>query len=298
MQPGWGRDASTAQGRSLRDRPCFAQHDSRAYGLARRAPRDAAAALDDFLEGGFGIHVPFPGVFESHDLGTGAGAVFFGEEDVVVLAAVEGRVEVDEVDGLVLDVLAEDGEVVAVIQLVLLHCRAILAGMLWGGNLIVGVVPAGSVPSYWAYLGLTSGAIIWRPYGAWVGSRRRAGSWALRPDGTGPPDSRGRLSLHVFARFRGSVVMESKSFGVGLRCSHLSQRTRKMGHPAYASREAAARWSWAAGQPRAAVATFFRARPAVGRVEVKILRCRLEGFPPFAKDAKDGAPAVLLAQAD
>jgi hypothetical protein len=50
------------------------------------------------------------------------GAVFFGEEDVVVLAAVEGRVEVDEVDGLVLDVLAEDAEVVAVIELVLLHC--------------------------------------------------------------------------------------------------------------------------------------------------------------------------------
>jgi hypothetical protein len=234
MQPGWGRDASTAQGRSLRDRPCFAQHDSRAYGLARRAPRDAAAALDDFLEGGFGIHVPFPGVFESHDLGTGAGAVFFGEEDVVVLAAVEGRVEVDEVDGLVLDVLAEDGEVVAVIQLVLLHCRAILAGMLWGGNLIVGVVPAGSVPSYWAYLGLTSGAIICRPYGAWVGSRRRAGSWALRPDGTGPPDSRGRLSLHLLERLR-----------------------------------------------------------RVGRDEVKILRCRLEVFPPFARDERWGSLCVF-----
>jgi hypothetical protein len=28
-----------------------------------------------------------------------------GKEDVVVLAAVEGRVEVDEIDGLVLDVL-------------------------------------------------------------------------------------------------------------------------------------------------------------------------------------------------
>jgi len=45
-----------------------------------------------------------------------------GEEDAVVLAAVEGRVEVDEVDGPVLDVLAEDGEVVAVIELVLWHC--------------------------------------------------------------------------------------------------------------------------------------------------------------------------------
>jgi hypothetical protein len=52
-----------------------------------------------------------------------------GEEDVVVLAAVEGRVEVDEVDGFVLDVLAEDAEIVAVIELVLLgglHCGVIL----------------------------------------------------------------------------------------------------------------------------------------------------------------------------
>jgi hypothetical protein len=36
-------------------------------------------------------------------------------------------VEVDEVDGLVLDVLAEDGEVVAVIELILFHFGAILA---------------------------------------------------------------------------------------------------------------------------------------------------------------------------
>ena len=61
--------------------------------------------------------VPLPGVLEGADLGGGAGAVLFGEEDVVVLAAVEGRVEVDEVDGLVLDVAAQDVEVVAVVEL-------------------------------------------------------------------------------------------------------------------------------------------------------------------------------------
>jgi hypothetical protein len=43
------------------------------------------------------------------------------------LAAVEGRVEVDEVDGLVLEVLAQDFEVVAVIELVFLHCGKIVA---------------------------------------------------------------------------------------------------------------------------------------------------------------------------
>jgi hypothetical protein len=48
-----------------------------------------------------------------------SGRAFFCEEDVVILTAVEGRVEVDEIDGLVLDVLAEDGEVIAVIELVL-----------------------------------------------------------------------------------------------------------------------------------------------------------------------------------
>jgi hypothetical protein len=51
-----------------------------------------------------------------------SGQAFFGEEDVVVLAAVEGRIEIDEVDGLVVDVLAEHGEVVAVIEAILLHC--------------------------------------------------------------------------------------------------------------------------------------------------------------------------------
>lgn len=58
----------------------------------------ASAALDDFLEGGFGVHVPLPGVFEGHGLGTGAGAVLFGKEDVVVLATIEGRVEVRSTD--------------------------------------------------------------------------------------------------------------------------------------------------------------------------------------------------------
>ncbi len=75
---------------------------------------------------GTGCAFGSPGVLEGHDLGAGAGAVLFGEEHVVVLAAVEGWVAVDEVDGLVLDVLAQDFEVVAVIELVFLHCGKIL----------------------------------------------------------------------------------------------------------------------------------------------------------------------------
>ena len=77
--------------------------------------------LDQFLVGALGFLVPLPGVLEGLDLGTGAGAVLFGEEDVVVLAGVEGRVEVDEVHGLVLDVAAEDVKVIAVVEVVFEH---------------------------------------------------------------------------------------------------------------------------------------------------------------------------------
>jgi hypothetical protein len=82
---------------------------------------DAVAALDDFFVGASRVLVPYPRILEGHDLGAGAGAVFFGEEDVVVLAAIEGRVEIDQVDGFVLDVLAEDAKVIPVIELVFLH---------------------------------------------------------------------------------------------------------------------------------------------------------------------------------
>lgn len=71
-----------------------------------------------------GVHrlrVPFPGVFEGRDLGGGLGAVLFFEEDVVVLTAVEGRVEVDEVDRFVFEVAVEDVEVVSEEELVLGH---------------------------------------------------------------------------------------------------------------------------------------------------------------------------------
>lgn len=79
---------------------------------------DATGAFDDFLVHGERLHVPFPSIFEGFELGGGAGAVFFGEEDVVVLIAFERRVEIDEVDGFVSDVAAENVEVVAVIELI------------------------------------------------------------------------------------------------------------------------------------------------------------------------------------
>jgi hypothetical protein len=64
--------------------------------------------LDDHFVGALGVEVPLPSVFECVNLGAGLRAVFLGEEDVVVLAGVEGRIEVDEIDGLLVDVALED----------------------------------------------------------------------------------------------------------------------------------------------------------------------------------------------
>jgi|ERR1700691_1443558 hypothetical protein len=99
-----------------------------------------------------------------------SGQAFFGEEDVVVLAAVEGRVEVDEVDGLRLDVLAEDGE----------GCRRNRAGSFALPRHSSWNVARREFDSWWrpsgtrfpflmANPGLTSGAILCRPYGARAG---------------------------------------------------------------------------------------------------------------------------------
>src|SRR5665213_2455596 len=80
---------------------------------------DAAALLDDLFVAAGSFFVPLPGVLEGGDLGGGARTVLFRKKDVVVLAGVERRVEVDEVDGVGRDVVAKDGEVVAVVELVL-----------------------------------------------------------------------------------------------------------------------------------------------------------------------------------
>jgi hypothetical protein len=80
----------------------------------------AASLLDDLLQSALGVDVPLPGVLEGVNLGAGLGTVLLGEENVIVLAGVEGRVEVDEVHRLVLYISLEDFEIVAVIELVFL----------------------------------------------------------------------------------------------------------------------------------------------------------------------------------
>lgn len=79
---------------------------------------DATASLDDFLVHGGGELVPLPRVLEGSELRGRAGAIFFGEEDVVILIAFEWRVEINEVNSLVFDIAAENFEVIAVVKMV------------------------------------------------------------------------------------------------------------------------------------------------------------------------------------
>ena len=70
-----------------------------------------------------------PSVLEGLDLGVADGAGLFAEEDVVISLGVEGRVEVDEVDGLVGTVSPEHVEIVAVVEQV--HRDGSLPAQAW-----------------------------------------------------------------------------------------------------------------------------------------------------------------------
>ena len=89
-------------------------------------PQEGMEGLHDFpdlagLEGQLLIDllaflIPAPGVFEGANLAGGVGAVLFVEEGVVVLGGVEGRVQIDEINRLVLQIPPHDVEIVAVIK--------------------------------------------------------------------------------------------------------------------------------------------------------------------------------------
>jgi hypothetical protein len=76
---------------------------------------DAATRFNHFLVGASGVGVPLPSILEGMNLGARLRAVLLGEEDVVILAGVERRVKIDEIDGLVFDVAPENIEVISVI---------------------------------------------------------------------------------------------------------------------------------------------------------------------------------------
>src|SRR3972149_5096790 len=85
---------------------------------------------DNLVVGG-GRARPVPCVLEGLDLGSAGGACLFAEEDVVGAVGVERWVQVYQVDGVVRDVVAEDVQVIAVVEDVRLHvhCGEILARM-------------------------------------------------------------------------------------------------------------------------------------------------------------------------
>ena len=71
------------------------------------------------MVGGFGFQPPVPGVVEGGDLRGRLFAALLAKQYVVSSVGVEGRVEVDQVDAFIGDVLAQDVEVVAEVEFVI-----------------------------------------------------------------------------------------------------------------------------------------------------------------------------------
>ena len=71
---------------------------------------------DDVLIGKLGLDAPAPCVVEGGNLRRRLLAAALAEQDVVSGVGIEGRVEVDEVNALVGDVLTQDVEVVAEVE--------------------------------------------------------------------------------------------------------------------------------------------------------------------------------------
>jgi hypothetical protein len=89
--------------------------------------------VQEFVKFALGLLVPMPGVLEGFNLRLAVVAARRFEEQVVVALGIERRVEIDEVNGFVRNVLAKDLEIVAVIELV--HWRGSVRGKIGGVNL-------------------------------------------------------------------------------------------------------------------------------------------------------------------
>jgi len=90
-----------------------------AHELAQRADHARHVhrrVLHQVLIGALGGLAPVPRIVKGGDLRVGTGAALVPEQHVVRAVGVERRVEIDQVDRLVLDVLAQDVEVVTVVK--------------------------------------------------------------------------------------------------------------------------------------------------------------------------------------
>jgi hypothetical protein len=88
--------------------------------------------VQEFVKFALGLLVPMPGVLEGFNLRLAVVAAGRFEEQIVVALGIERRVEIDEVNGFVRNVLAEDLEIVAVVELV--HWRESVRGKCGGVN--------------------------------------------------------------------------------------------------------------------------------------------------------------------
>ena len=95
------------------------------------------AAFHDRLERPGGCAIPNPRVFESANLSGRSGFAALFEQDIVVLIAVKWRIEINEIDALVLHIAAQDVEVIAVVEVIQLALaqKANFIGMCGIGDL-------------------------------------------------------------------------------------------------------------------------------------------------------------------
>ena len=77
---------------------------------------DFAGLQNQFFINALAFLIPGPSVLESADLTRSGSSVLFLKKGVVVLRGVERRVEINEINRLILDISLQDVEVVAVIK--------------------------------------------------------------------------------------------------------------------------------------------------------------------------------------
>jgi hypothetical protein len=88
--------------------------------------------VQEFVKFALGLLVSMPGVLEGFNLRLAVVAARRFEEQIVIALGIERRVEINEVNGFIRNVLAEDLEIVAVIELI--HPRASVRGKSGGVN--------------------------------------------------------------------------------------------------------------------------------------------------------------------
>jgi len=107
-----------APGHPLAGRRAAASALAEARWVLREKGSGTRAVFEDAIEGKFRLVTPMPSVLEGFDLGAGFLARRALEKDIVRCLAVERRVQVNQVHAFIVENSAQDGEVVAIVELV------------------------------------------------------------------------------------------------------------------------------------------------------------------------------------